>query len=75
MKLNSFTVHEHHQRLLQRINLPDRHFIAFDAFLEWAADTHNVSFAGPGQPRPADFSSTAGDGRTVTSWRRLKRKG
>ena len=29
-----------------------------------------VSFAHPGHPRPADFSSTAGDGRTVTTWKR-----
>jgi len=38
---------------------------------ELQGESLTVSFAKPGQPRPADFSSTAGDGRTVTTWKRL----
>jgi len=34
-----------------------------------------VSFASPGQPRPADLTSRAGDGRTVTTWKRLNQAG
>jgi uncharacterized protein (TIGR03067 family) len=32
-----------------------------------------VNFSSPGQDRPADFSSSAGDGRTLTVWRLVKR--
>jgi len=28
-----------------------------------------VIFSAPGQPRPADFSTKAGDGKTLTTWK------
>lgn len=28
-----------------------------------------VIFSAPGQPRPADFSSKAGDGKTLITWK------
>jgi uncharacterized protein (TIGR03067 family) len=37
---------------------------------EQMGDSFTVSFSPPGQPRPPDFSSTRGDGRTVTTWKR-----
>jgi len=38
--------------------------------LELAGDSFKVSFSPVGQPRPGDFSSTPGDGRTVTTWKK-----
>jgi uncharacterized protein (TIGR03067 family) len=35
---------------------------------ERSASHLKYSFASPGQPRPADFSASKGDGRTVTIW-------
>ncbi len=35
--------------------------------------TLKVCASAPGQPRPADFSSTKGDGRTLTGWRLVKK--
>ena len=36
----------------------------------WALDGTRLTtcFAAPGQPRPSEFASTAGDGRTLTVW-------
>ena len=39
---------------------------------EFDGELLKVNFGLPGQERPADFSSAAGDGRTLTTWRRLK---
>lgn len=36
------------------------------------AETFKSCFAKPGAERPADFTSTAGDGRTVSVWKRKK---
>jgi uncharacterized protein (TIGR03067 family) len=35
--------------------------------------TLKTSFANPGKPRPTNFSSAPGDGRTVTVWKLLKK--
>lgn len=35
-------------------------------------DTLRFCFSSPGQPRPADFTSKAGDGRTVSVWVKAK---
>lgn len=35
--------------------------------------TLTVNFSNPGQPRPTGFTSSAGDGRTLTVWRLVKR--
>ena len=35
-------------------------------------NTLKVCMAAPGRPRPADFSSTSGDGRSLTTWRLIK---
>jgi hypothetical protein len=32
--------YDEHERFLHRINFPDRHFVAFHALLEYAADNH-----------------------------------
>jgi uncharacterized protein (TIGR03067 family) len=32
-----------------------------------------VIFSSPGSPRPADFSTAKGDGKTLTSWKLVKR--
>jgi uncharacterized protein (TIGR03067 family) len=40
---------------------------------ELAGDILKVNFGSPGQPRPAEFVSTANDGRTLTVWRLVKR--
>ena len=37
---------------------------------ELTGDSFIVSFAAVGKPRPTDFSSKKGDGRTVTTWKR-----
>jgi uncharacterized protein (TIGR03067 family) len=39
---------------------------------EMAGDSFTTSFAAPGKPRPTDFTSNHGDGRTVTTWRRTR---
>ena len=31
-----------------------------------------ICMSAPGRPRPADFSSTSGDGRSYTTWRPVK---
>jgi len=36
-------------------------------------DTLKIGFSSPGDSRPADFTTTPGDGRTVTAWRRIKK--
>ena len=36
---------------------------------ELDGETVKFCFAGPGQPRPTDFTSTAGSGRTLSVWR------
>jgi uncharacterized protein (TIGR03067 family) len=37
---------------------------------EIAGDTLRVCMSAPGKPRPKDFASTKGDGRSFTTWRR-----
>jgi uncharacterized protein (TIGR03067 family) len=37
---------------------------------EITGDSFTTSFAAPGKPRPSDFTSKHGDGRTVTKWKR-----
>lgn len=39
---------------------------------ELAGDTLRVCLAAPGRPRPGDFTSAAGDGRSLTTWRATK---
>jgi uncharacterized protein (TIGR03067 family) len=39
---------------------------------EQIGDTLRICIAAPGKPRPADFSSRRGDGRSYTTWRRAK---
>ncbi len=39
---------------------------------ELDGDTFKACFAKPGAERPADFTSKAGDGRTVSVWKREK---
>jgi uncharacterized protein (TIGR03067 family) len=36
-------------------------------------DVLRVCMSAPGKPRPADFSSKAGDGRSYTTWRRARK--
>ena len=36
-------------------------------------DTLEICMAAPGKPRPSDFSSKAGDGRSYTTWRLLQK--
>ena len=31
-----------------------------------------VIFSAPGKPRPEDFSTAPGDGRTLTAWKQMK---
>lgn len=38
--------------------------------IEWAGDELRVNMAAPGQPRPEDFTSAKGSGRTLSQWRR-----
>jgi len=40
---------------------------------ELDGQTLRVNFSSPGQPRPTRFTSSVGDGRTLTTWRLLKR--
>jgi uncharacterized protein (TIGR03067 family) len=40
---------------------------------EVEGDVLRLALATPGSPRPTDFSATAGDGRTVVSWKRIKK--
>src|SRR4029077_5001255 len=37
---------------------------------ELSGDTLKTNFAPPGQPRPSDFTTKAGDGRTSSVWKR-----
>lgn len=37
---------------------------------EWAGDEARFCMAAPGKPRPSDFSSAAGSGRTLSQWKR-----
>jgi uncharacterized protein (TIGR03067 family) len=37
---------------------------------EIAGDTMRVCFAAPGMPRPTDYETRPGDGRTFAAWRR-----
>ena len=39
---------------------------------ELSGDVLRVCMAPPRQPRPSDFSSQAGDGRSYTTWRRTR---
>lgn len=39
---------------------------------ELAGDTLKVCMAAPGKPRPRDFTSASGDGRSLTTWRVTK---
>jgi uncharacterized protein (TIGR03067 family) len=38
---------------------------------EWDGDTVKFCFAAPGRDRPADFTSKAGSGRTLSVWKRI----
>lgn len=38
----------------------------------FSGDTVRFCFGAPGAPRPADFTSVAGDGRTLSAWVRAK---
>jgi uncharacterized protein (TIGR03067 family) len=38
--------------------------------LKWVDDDACFCMANPGNPRPADFTSPAGSGRTLSQWRR-----
>jgi len=38
--------------------------------MKWIGDEVCICFADPGQPRPTDFTSTAGSGLTLSQWRR-----
>jgi uncharacterized protein (TIGR03067 family) len=40
---------------------------------ELIGDSLKICMSAPGQPRPADFSSKPGDGRSYTTWRLVKR--
>lgn len=40
---------------------------------ELEGESLKVNFSAPGEERPADFNSAAGDGRTLTQWRRVKK--
>jgi uncharacterized protein (TIGR03067 family) len=40
---------------------------------EWEDGTLRFSFASPGKDRPADFTSKADDGRTVSVWKRIQK--
>ena len=42
---------------------------------ELAGGLLKISMSAPGRPRPRDFSSKAGDGRTYTTWRLNKNEG
>jgi uncharacterized protein (TIGR03067 family) len=37
--------------------------------MKWSGDDACFCMAAPGQPRPTDFESTAGSGRTLSQWR------
>jgi len=37
--------------------------------MKWMGDDACFCMAAPGQPRPGDFESTAGSGRTLSRWR------
>jgi uncharacterized protein (TIGR03067 family) len=37
---------------------------------EYKGDSLTTCFSAPGKPRPTDFASTRGDGRTVTTWKK-----
>lgn len=39
---------------------------------EWHGDVLTVCMSPPRKPRPSEFSSTSGDGRSFTTWRREK---
>jgi uncharacterized protein (TIGR03067 family) len=38
--------------------------------LEWAGDEVRICMAAASQPRPLDFTSDPGSGRTLSSWKR-----
>jgi hypothetical protein len=38
--------------------------------MQWIGEEVLICMSGPGKPRPADFSSDAGSGRTLSRWRR-----
>ena len=40
---------------------------------ELIGDSLKICMSAPGQPRPADFSSKTGDGRSYTTWRLVKK--
>ncbi|MGD9636503.1 MAG: TIGR03067 domain-containing protein [Pirellulales bacterium] len=41
--------------------------------MQWIGDEACFCMAGPGLPRPTDFSCEVGSGRTLSQWRRCKR--
>ena len=41
--------------------------------LDLSGDTLRICMAAPGKPRPTDFFSKAGDGRSYTTWRLTKK--
>ncbi len=40
---------------------------------EWEDGMLRFIFASPGQDRPTDFTTKAGDGRTLSVWKRVKK--
>src|SRR5262249_35105061 len=38
--------------------------------MEWIGDEVRFCMAGPGEPRPSDFSCMPGSGRTLSRWKR-----
>lgn len=56
-----------------RDNGPDagKPMLAIYEFID--GDTYRICFAGGGKDRPKDFSTKAGSGRTVNTWKRLKK--
>jgi uncharacterized protein (TIGR03067 family) len=42
--------------------------------IQWIGDEACINMAGPGQPRPTDFTCASGSGRTLSRWRAGTRK-
>jgi len=54
------------------VNLEGAHARKAQAgIVELRGDTLSICMSAPGKPRPVDFSSKAGDGRSYTIWRRV----
>jgi uncharacterized protein (TIGR03067 family) len=43
-----------------------------EGIMKWVGDDACFCMAAPGQPRPTDFESTAGSGKTLSQWRRKR---